>query len=67
MSKESSRLSPRARAAEPCADLAAARRFLAGDEHRSVQLRYRFGGRVWSDTLMRLPSGKLKLVRMADG
>jgi hypothetical protein len=56
----------RALAAEPQADLEAAHCFLAGDDHRSVQLRYRFGGRVWSDTLMRLPSGKLKLVRMAD-
>lgn len=52
-------------AEEPNADIALARSFLADTAQRGVQLRYRFRGDVWTDTLMRLPSGKLRLVRMA--
>ncbi len=64
----SAKSDPRAHAAEPSADLDLARRFLEGDDARGLQLRYRFAGRIWSDTLLRLPSGKFKLVRMAlDG
>ena len=52
---------------EPSADLALARCFLGDEAQRGLQLRYRFRGEVWTDTLMRLPSGKLRLVRMAMG
>lgn len=52
-------------AEEPSADIALARCFLGDETQRGLQLRYRFRGEVWTDTLMRLPSGKLRLVRMA--
>jgi len=55
-----------AHAADPVADLARARAFLADDALRGLQLRYRFGGDVWTDTLLRLPSGSFRLVRMAS-
>lgn len=53
-------------AGDPQADLALARRFLTDSAQRGLQLRYRFGGEVWTDTLMRLPSGAMRLVRMAS-
>jgi len=45
-------------------DLATARRVLADGTLRGLQLRYRFGGDVWADTLMRLPNGSYRLVRV---
>jgi len=55
-----------AHAADPVADLERARAFLADDALRGLQLRYRFGADVWTDTLLRLPSGSFRLVRMAS-
>ena len=55
----------RALSGEPVSDLALAERWLADGSLRGLQLRYRFQGDVWFDTLLRLPSGEaFKLVRM---
>lgn len=45
------------------ASLAPARLFVTGSEYRAVQLRYRFRGEPWTDTLVRTPTGDLRLVR----
>lgn len=49
--------------AEGAIGLGAARRMLAGQEVRGVQIRYRYDGREWCDTLMRLPGG-VRIVRV---
>lgn len=51
------------RASGARADLEEARRLLAGGEIRGLQLRYRFEGVEWWDTLMRAPEG-IRLVRI---
>ena len=44
--------------------LEAARAFLAAGTLRGMQLRYRFGGEAWTDTLLRQGTGAFRLVRM---
>jgi hypothetical protein len=45
-------------------DLAAACAGLRDGSLRGVQIRYRFEGREWCDTLQRLPDGPFRLVRI---
>jgi hypothetical protein len=56
---------PTALATEELTTLEAARTALASGAAMAVQLRYRFEGRLWLDTLMRTPSG-VRIVRMAS-
>jgi hypothetical protein len=49
--------------ADPRRALETARRLFAGGEGIGVQLRYRFQGATWLDTLMRAPGG-VRLVRV---
>lgn len=64
----SARVGDRPRAGRGGDDLALARRALGDDGTAlGVQIRYRFGGSEWCDTLLRLPSGvRLVRVRMED-
>lgn len=49
---------------EPSADLEVAATWLGDGSLRGLQLRYRFEGEIWFDTLLRLPSGTaFKLIR----
>jgi hypothetical protein len=45
-------------------DLAAARTFLLSGEVRGVQLRYVHRGETWCDTVMALPGGAYRIVRI---
>lgn len=53
---------PRSNAHGGAPDLAAARAALSAGAH-GVQLRYRFEGREWWDTIMRTAGGRLRIVR----
>lgn len=55
---------PRALSGEPHTDLTQAQSWLEDGSLRGLQLRYRFQGEIWFDTLLRLPSGTaFKLIR----
>jgi hypothetical protein len=54
---------PRRHAAQTEVDLAAARALLASGEAMAIQLRYRFQGAHWCDTLLRVGDG-VRIVRM---
>ncbi len=45
-------------------DLASAERGLRDGSFRAVQIRYRYDEREWCDTLMPLPAGAARLVRI---
>ncbi|RME68455.1 MAG: hypothetical protein D6781_10970 [Verrucomicrobia bacterium] len=45
-------------------DLASARAGLADGTFRAIQIRYRYDGREWCDTLMRGPDGGPRIVRI---
>ncbi|WP_437475844.1 hypothetical protein WME75_24615 [Sorangium sp. So ce1014] len=61
------RAGDRPRAGSGGDELALARRALGDGTALGVQIRYRFGGSEWCDTLLRLPSGvRLVRVRMED-
>lgn len=45
-------------------DLAAAQAGLHDGSLRGVQIRYRYDGREWCDTLMPMPAGCVRLVRI---
>jgi len=47
-------------------DLATARDGLRDGSLRGVQVRYRYDGREWCDTLMPLPDGSTRLVRICS-
>ena len=49
---------------EPPIDLAAAHTGLRDATLRAVQIRYRYESREWCDTLMPLPAGAMRLVRI---
>jgi hypothetical protein len=58
------KLTPNAMVVERVIKLAAAHAGLRDGTLRGVQVRYRFEGREWCDTLIAVPDGNARLVRM---